>query len=170
MNRNRGYKFWGQCSRTDKALIFMGYDGIPTSEKVLTDATAFRRGSILMLRRFEKVHTDATTIRSGSLLTLRRFGEGPYWCYGISERINTHATAFRRRSMLLATAHRRRLTLMLRRFRGQCWCYGVSEKVNTDATAFRRRTIFYGVSERVNIHVTPFRRRSVLMLWRFGEG
>ena len=52
---------------------------------------------------------------------LRRFGDGPYWCYGVSERVNSHVTVFRRWSMLT-----------LRRFgQGRYARYLVSEKVHT---------------------------------------
>jgi len=117
-------------------------------------------------------------LRRRSILTLRSFG-GRNECCGVSEKVHTDATVFRRRLILMlclfgegqyVTAFRRRSIR-----------YGVSEKVHTHATLFRRRLIImlrrfggqfsrYGVSEKVHTDATVFRNRLILTLRRFGEG
>jgi len=61
----------------------------------------FGKGQYFCYGVSEKIHTDATVFRRGSILLLQCFGEDPYCCYGVSEKVNTHVTPFRRSMLML---------------------------------------------------------------------
>jgi hypothetical protein len=60
------------------------------SEMVNTHVTAFRRRSILTPWRFGEGPYRCYGVSEKVILTLRRFGEGRYSCYAVSEKVLTH--------------------------------------------------------------------------------